>query len=81
MLESIAGFLYDGVQMLVAVGICILMVVRYDLVIDIAIYSGLAVAVGLGFMIVAVPVLVISPFLVPVAFLLVVVAPLWLVFK
>jgi hypothetical protein len=49
--------------------------------VNLAISGGLLIAVGAGFVVVAMPLLFISPLLVPVALIVVVVAPLWLVFK
>jgi hypothetical protein len=48
--------------------------------VNLVISGGLLIAVGAGFVVVAMPLLFISPLLVPVAILIVAVIPLWMVF-
>jgi hypothetical protein len=57
------------------------MIFRYELFIKAVLSGGLLIAVGTGLAVVALPLLFVSPLLVPVAILIGGVLPLWLVFR
>lgn len=81
MLDAITSIAFTALQWIATAIICLLMIIRYDLFIRMVVYAGLGIAVTAGLAVVALPLLFISPLLVPVAFVLVAVAPLWLVFR
>jgi hypothetical protein len=72
---------YYTTQAIVFTVIMWFMIFRAQQFVNLVISGGLLIAVGAGFVVVAMPLLFISPLLVPVALIVVVIAPLWLVFK
>ncbi|WP_049925979.1 hypothetical protein [Natronomonas moolapensis] len=85
MLEIFSSLLYDvlyyGTQAVVFGFLIWFMIFRMEQFVNLVVSGGLIIAVGAGFAVVALPLLFISPLLVPVALIVVVIAPLWLVFK
>ena len=84
MLGVLSSLLYDvlyyGTQAVVFVFLIWFMIFRMEQFVSLVISGGLIIAVGAGFVVVAMPLLFISPLLVPVAILIVAVIPLWMVF-
>jgi len=73
--------IFYATQAIVFTVIMWFMIFRMEQFVNLVISGGLLIAVGAGFVVVAMPLLFISPLLVPVALIVVVIAPLWLVFK
>jgi hypothetical protein len=73
--------IFYATQAIVFTVIMWFMIFRAQQFVNLVISGGLLIAVGAGFVVVAMPLLFISPLLVPVALIVVVIAPLWLVFK
>ena len=73
--------IYYSTQALVFTVIMWFLIFRAQQFVNLVISGGLLIAVGAGFVVVAMPLLFISPLLVPVALIVVVIAPLWLVFN
>ncbi len=84
MLGVLSSLLYDvlyyGTQAVVFVFLIWFMIFRMEQFVSLVISGGLIIAVGAGLVVVAMPLLFISPLLVPVAILIVAVIPLWMVF-
>ncbi len=73
--------IFYATQAIVFTVIMWFMIFRAQQFMNLVISGGLLIAVGAGFVVVAMPLLFISPLLVPVALIVVVIAPLWLMFK
>lgn len=73
--------IFYATQAIVFTVIMWFMIFRAQQFVNLVISGGLLIAVGAGFVVVAIPLLFISPLLVPVALIVVVIAPLWLMFK
>jgi hypothetical protein len=73
--------IFYATQAIVFTVIMWFMIFRAQQFVNLVISGGLLIAVGAGFVVVAMPLLFISPLLVPVALIVVVIAPLWLMFK
>lgn len=72
--------IFYATQAIVFTVIMWFMIFRAQQFVNLVISGGLLIAVGAGFVVVAMPLLFISPLLVPVAILIVAVIPLWMVF-
>lgn len=82
MLETVTDIAITALKWVATAVICLFMIVRYDLFIKGVIYLGLGIAVTAGFLFAVAPFLAAtSIILVPVGVLVVIVLPLWLVFK
>jgi len=75
------NLIYTALEWTVGLVICALMIFRYQQFTRIVIYGGLFIATGAGLILVALPLLMISPLLIPVALLVVVIIPIWMVFS
>jgi chromate transport protein ChrA len=73
--------IFYATQAIVFTVIMWFMIFRYELFIKAVLSGGLLIAVGTGLAVVALPLLFVSPLLVPVAILIGGVLPLWFVFR
>lgn len=73
--------IYYSTQAIVFTIIMWFMIFRMEQFVSLVVYGGLGIAVTAGLVVVALPLLFISPLLVPVAVLVVAIIPLWLVFR
>jgi len=75
------NLLYTALEWTAGLAICALMILRYQQFTRFVIYGGLFIATGAGLILVALPLLMISPLLVPLAILVVLIIPIWMVFS
>lgn len=80
MLDAIASIGLTVLRWTVGLAICAFMIFRYQQFTRLVVYGGLAIAVTAGVGVVAVPILTVSPLLVPVAILVAGIIPVWMVF-
>lgn len=72
--------IFYATQAIVFTVIMWFMIFRAQQFVNLVVYGGLGIAVTAGLAVVALPLLFVSPLLVPVALIVVVIAPLWMVF-
>jgi hypothetical protein len=72
---------YYATQAIVFTVIMWFMIFRMEQFVSLVVYGGLGIAVTAGLAVVALPLLFVSPLLIPVAILIAGVLPLWLVFR
>lgn len=81
MLDAIGEVALVVLRWTAGLAICAFMIFRAQQFIRIVLYGGLAIAVTAGVGIAAVPLLTVSPLLIPVAIILVAIIPIWVVFN